>query len=57
MAENKSISQQMKEDKKLSKIKLQLQMDVMARREVVIKDLKEQVSARDHVLLNAGRDL
>ena len=57
MAENKSISQQMKEDKKLSKIMLQLQMDVMARREVVIKDLKEQVSARDHVLLNAGRDL
>ena len=43
--------------KNLTKTILQLQMDATARREALIKDLKEQVSARDQALLNAGRDL
>ena len=36
---------------------LQLQMDVTARREAVIKNLSEQVSSRDQALLNALGDL
>ena len=54
LTENRRISQERKGDKELSKIMLQLQMDVTARREALIKDLKEQVSARDQALLNAG---
>ena len=57
LAENKRISQERKGDKELSKVMLQLQMDVTARREAVIKNLSEHVSSRDQALLNAHRDL
>ena len=57
LAENKRILQERKGDKELSKVMLQLQMDVTARREAVIKNLSEQVSSRDQALLNALGDL